>query len=229
MDPLLLLQIFHGLVGGAAILAAVVAATASKGSPLHVRAGRLYVRILLADVVLTTPVFLWTGDLFFVVIGLTALVLGWSGQREIERRRDGTGPSSLDRSVLIGVLLGAMAMFAVASSAFGAEGVTGSLIFLLGFALGAFVLAATEWRRLHSPSTEVGAWASQHVSVMAGSSGVFTTSVAVLVLQNAPLPGWLVWLAPSVVAAAFATVWITRIRLGRVPKDPAPPKPAPPI
>ncbi len=224
MDALLLLQIIHGLVGGAAILAAVVAAMATKGSPAHVRAGRLYARILLADVALTTPVFLWSGDLFLMVLGLTALVLGWSGQREIERRRDGSGPSSMDRTVLIGVLLGALGLFAAGSSAFGKDGITGSIIFLIGFAFGTFILAASEWHRLHSASSEPTVWATQHVSAMSGSVGALTTSVAVLVLHEAPLPVWFVWLAPSIAAAAFATMGITRIRLGHLPKDPAPPK-----
>ena len=124
-----------------------------------------------------------------------------------------------------GVALGALGLVAAGSSEFGRDGITGSIIFLIGFAFGTFILAATEWRRLHSPSSEPGAWATQHVSVMSGSVGVFTTSVAVLVLHDAPLPVWFVWLAPSIGAAAFATMGITRIRLGRLPKDPAPPKP----
>lgn len=227
MTGLLFLRAFHDLVGGAAVVAAVAAAVLRKGSPAHVRAGRIYVRALLVDVAVTTVAFAWTGDLFLLAIGLISLVLGWSGQREMERRRTGELPSGWDRGVLLGVLLGAILMFALASSLFSSDGINGAIVLLIGLSFGAFLLAATEWRRLHSATSAPGAWAMQHVSAMAASAGGISTSVAVVGLRDIGLPIWLVWLLPVTVAALFAIYGISRIRMGRLPPDPAQPTPPP--
>lgn len=219
-----LVRFVHLALGGAAVFAGLWIASGPKGTVFHARQGRLFVRALWLDVLVTTPPLLWVGDLFLVLLGLSAAWLAWSGERDMHRHRNDLAVSEIDQRGVRVVAAGAVACAGAAAFQVNAVGLNhGSSVLLIGLVPLIGMVAWTEHNRLllDKPDARV----RQHIGALAGALGALGTSVALTVLGLLSSRGvvfdhaWAVWFTPPVAASVFAAVWITRVtqRDRRVP------------
>lgn len=213
-----LLAIAHAAFGTLALVAFWSAALARKGSPLHVRAGKVYLLAMVALLVLALPMSLVIlargatviGSFLLYLLSITSTAV-WQSWRAIRDKRDWaryTGP------VYRGL------MWLNLASGLGIAGVglfvaTQMQLIIVSFAsIG--VIGFVRMRRFAArPPTEARWWMRQHVYAMLGN-GVATHIAFLSIGLPRLLPGLagpsyqnLAWLAPLVVAV-LAGIYLTR-------------------
>lgn len=162
------LLLAHGLSGSVALVTFWIAAFARKGTPLHLRAGKIYMIAMLGIVVTAIPMAaiiatrgkpgIATFLGYLVVITATGLWLGWNA---IKRKRDQT---RFRDTTYLAVALSNLVVSAVVF----AVGMHMSQVLLMGFsAIGAITGAQMLMRRLR-PMATARWWLKEHYSAMIG-------------------------------------------------------------
>jgi hypothetical protein len=208
----------HGLFGLVALITFWIAAFAKKGSPLHLRTGKVYLSAMLGIVVTALPMAAIIGSdgrvgiatflVYLVVITATSM---WLGRRAIRRKRDQT--AFRDRSYLAVAVLNLIAGVVVF-----AIGVRMSMTLLMGFSvIGLIGGIQMLWRRAR-PEASMRWWLREHFGAMIGC-GV-ATHIAFLAIGLDRLaravgidpPGWyhlIAWFAPLSLSIVIAA-WLER-------------------
>lgn len=208
----------HGLFGLVALITFWIAAFAKKGSPLHVRTGKVYLSAMLGIIVTAVPmaaIIAGTGRIgiatfliYLVVITATSM---WLGRRAIRRKRDQA--AFRDRGYLAVAVLNLIAAAAVF-----AVGAQMSMTLLMGFSVVGLVGGVQMlWRRAR-PEASMRWWLREHFGAMVGC-GV-ATHIAFLAIGLDRLaravgidpPGWyhlIAWFAPLSLSIVIAA-WLER-------------------
>lgn len=217
------LLLVHGISGLIALITFWFAAFAKKGSPLHLRFGKIYMASMLGIVLTALPMAIiialrgkpgiatFLG--YLVVITASSMWVGW---RAIRSKRDQSafrGPTYLVVAVLN--------LFASAATL--AIGLQMSEVLLMGFSVIGFHNGTTMLIRYFRPLTLTRWWMKEHIGAMLGC-GVATHIAFLAIGMNRIIdmlgvvaPSWyglIAWFGPLVVAVAAG------VRLSRkyVPK-----------
>jgi hypothetical protein len=208
----------HGLCGLIALATFWIAAFAKKGSPLHVRIGKVYLTAMLGIMITALPMAAIIGSsgrvgiatflTYLVVITATAM---WLGRRAIRRKRDQA--AFRDRAYLVVAVLNL-----VSAAVVFAVGVELSMALLMGFSLVGVVNGVQMlWRRAR-PEVSARWWMREHFGAMIGC-GV-ATHIAFLAIGldrsiraiGIDPPGWyhlIAWFLPLLVSMVIAA-WLER-------------------
>ena len=208
----------HGLVGLVALVTFWLAAFAKKGSPLHLRTGRLYMRAMIGIIVTAVPMAAIIGArghlqnalflAYLVVITSTGV---WQGWRAVKRKRDQAafrgGPYA---AIAVLNLLAAVTVFVVGQRA--------GNVLLMGFSAIGAIGGAQMLARRARPLVEKRWWLREHFSAMIGC-GVAThvaflsiglgRLIAAAGLQAPSWYGMIAWFLPVALAV------VVGIRLNR--------------
>ncbi|MGN6151161.1 MAG: hypothetical protein ACTHOH_04015, partial [Lysobacteraceae bacterium] len=219
----------HGLVGLVALVTFWLAAFAKKGSPLHLRTGRLYMAAMIGIVVTAIPMAaiiaargkpgIATFLGYLVVITATGL---WLGRRAVRRKRDQT---AFRDTAYLAVALANLAASAVVF----AVGLRMSQVLLMGFSAVGTLNGVQMLMRRRRPMDTARWWLKEHFSAMIGC-GV-ATHIAFLAIGLDRLirafgidpPGWyhlIAWFLPLSLSFVVAA-WLNRKYMPK-PVAPAP-------
>lgn len=208
----------HGLSGLIALVTFWMAAFAKKGSPLHLRVGKLYMLAMIAIILTAAPmaaIIAARGHLqnavflaYLVVITANGVWLGW---RAVKRKRDQAGyRGGAYAAMAVASLASAAVVFAVGQRA-------GSPL-LMGFSAVGALTGLQMLVRLARPLASPRWWLKEHFSAMIGC-GVAThiaflsiglnRLIRMVGLQPPSWYGLIAWFLPLVLALV-AGVWLNR-------------------
>ncbi len=213
-----LLVILHIAAGTVALVTYWSAALARKGSPLHVRSGRVFWKSMVVICVTAVPMSVFffvrgqpgAGTFLGYLVIITASAM-WVGLRAIRLKQDQAaflgGPY---RGVAVTNLLAGFAVLAT--------GVYSGNLLFSGFSIIGIVVGGGMLRKFSKPGASRNWWMPEHYGAMLGC-GV-ATHVAFLAIgldRLVALAGWhmppdfklVAWAAPVVVSLA-AGVWLDR-------------------
>lgn len=202
----------HGVLGGLAIAAGLVAFFAAKRRGRHTRAGLVFVGLMVAAIAVATPVILLSGNLFLGGLGLVALYLTLSGLRIGQLRPPARRPTVIDKALVAAALV----LF-VLFLGFGLRVlVGGNTLGLAALGIGGLGAraAASHLRFFLRPETDPRSWMEHHGSALGGGCIASVTAFSAAVVTNL-LPGvpeFLVWLTPI---ALGVPVLARQVRRGR--------------
>ncbi len=205
-----LLVSLHGLIGLVALVTFWLAAFAKKGSPLHLRTGKVYMAVMLGIIATAMPMAIVIGLrghaqnalflAYLVVITATGVWLGW---RAVKRKRDQTGFRSA--AYVVVAILNLLAAAVVL-----ATGLKANSTLLAGFSVVGFVGGLQMLARRIRPLAETRWWLREHFSAMIGC-GVAThiaflgigmgRVIAMLGLHAPSWYGLIAWFLPLVLSA----------------------------
>lgn len=163
-----LLVTAHGLVGLVALVTFWLAAFAKKGSPLHVRTGKVYMIAMIGIIATATPmavVIALRGHpqnalflAYLVVITSTGI---WQGWRAVKRKRDQTGfrGASYVAVAILNLLVAAVVL---------ATGLKAGNTLLAGFSLVGVLGGLQMLARRLRPLAETRWWLREHFGAMIG-------------------------------------------------------------
>ncbi|MDR9392072.1 MAG: hypothetical protein RI554_08610 [Trueperaceae bacterium] len=210
MDTLLL--ILHVVGGTLALLALPVALLARKRRGVHTAAGLAFVAGMAVAVGSAFPLAVLIGSPFLGAVAAFSAYLIASGWRWI--RRPGVGTSAAwGRGLAAAMLVAALPMGVQGIAQVAAGDGLGAV--LLVFAAIGGSLAIEDLRSLSAERLGKAARTTLHLGRMIG--GGIATVTAVLVVNVAFEPAWVVWLAPTAVGAPLIAVWSARL----APKRPS--------
>jgi hypothetical protein len=212
------LLLVHGLCGLVALIAFWIAAFAKKGSPLHLRVGKLYMLSMIGIVVTAVPMAaiiagrgkpgIATFLVYLVVITATGMWLGW---RAVKRKRDQS--AFRDRAYLVVALLNLLA-----SAIVFAIGLKMSQALLMGFSAVGAITGVQMLMRRANPMASARWWLKEHFGAMIGC-GV-ATHIAFLAIGLDRIirafgidpPGWyhlIAWFLPLSLSFVVGA-WLNR-------------------
>lgn len=205
----------HILSGALALGSLALPLAATKGGRIHRAAGTLYVRamggvsatgVVLAVARLTDPA-TREGGVFLLFVALLAATTTTHGVAAL-RHKARSGPVyGFDTVVLPGLLVLAGALMVSRGL------VTGSVLQGAFGAIGTWTggTALLHWTRA---SRAPDAWLMEHIAGMF-ASGIGTVTAFVVVNAarlDLPVPGWVVWLAPTLLGVPALVYWQRRMR-----------------
>jgi hypothetical protein len=198
------LLIFHIAAGSIALLSALGALYAAKGKTAHRRWGLAYV-CSMTFIALTA----WTmsalkPNSFLFAIGCFSAYLVASGYARAKNRSGKATP--LDWTVAIGGLATSLIMLWLGWISTGTNHIV-----LWVFAGIAGVLSLLDIRGLRAGAFKGAERIVSHMRQMMGGTIATVTAVAVVNIRHVD-PGWLVWIAPSILIAPLSIYWTIRLR-----------------
>lgn len=213
-----ILLLVHGLSGLVALITFWVAASAKKGSPLHVLVGKTYMSAMLGIIVTALPmaaIIACRGNqgtavflAYLVVITASSM---WLGRHSIRAKRDQS--SFRGRGYLAVAVLNIVASIAVFTI-----GLQTSEVLLMGFSIVGMHNGTQMLIRRFRPLAMTRWWMKEHIAAMLGC-GVATHIAFLAIGMNRIVdmigikpPGWyglLAWFGPLVVATVCG-FWVTR-------------------
>lgn len=204
-----ILLFVHGLSGLVALITFWIAASAEKGSPLHVRVGKTYMIAMLGIIVTAVPMTVIIGMrgnsgvatflAYLVVITASSM---WLGRRAIRSKRDQTAMRD-------GVYPAVAALNLVASFVVFAIGWKTSEVLLMGFSVIGLLTGGQMLIRRTRPLAMTRWWMKEHIAAMVGC-GVATHIAFLSIGINRVIDmlglhapdgfGLVAWMAPLAVA-----------------------------
>jgi hypothetical protein len=201
------------IAAGFAAIAASITAASSKALHLphrvHRIAGRAFALAMLGIVVTAVPMALLGGNLLLLLVAILSGYLAFAGWREAVRSR--TTAAWPDRAAALLMMLAGSAMIALGVFVV-TRGNAGGIVLLAFGAIGGS-LAWTDLRRIGRPCDRPTRIANHLIRMMGATIAVITAFLVVNVRFD---PGWIVWLAPTVVLTPLIIVWSRRARQGRL-------------
>ena len=212
------LLLVHGLSGLVALVTFWIAAFAKKGSPLHVRVGKLYFLSMLGIVITALPMAViiagrgnhGTAVFLAYLVVITASAM-WLGRHAIRSKRD-------QLAFRGGVYLAVAVLNIVASIAVFIIGLQISEVLLMGFSTVGMHNGTQMLIRRFRPLAMTRWWMKEHIAAMLGC-GVATHIAFLAIGMNRIVdmigikpPGWyglIAWFGPLVVAVVCG-LWLTR-------------------
>ena len=212
------LLLIHGFSGFVALVTFWIAGFAKKGSPLHVRTGKLYLLSMLGIVITALPMAViiagrgnhGTAVFLSYLVVITASSM-WLGRHAIRSKRDQLAFRS-------GGYLAVAVLNIVASIAVFIIGLQISEVLLMGFSTVGMHNGTRMLIRRFRPLTMTRWWMKEHIAAMLGC-GVATHIAFLAIGMNRIVdmigikpPGWyglIAWFGPLVVALVCG-IWLTR-------------------
>jgi len=211
----------HAIIGVVALTAFWTAGLARKGSPIHVRSGRVFLLAMVGLLTLAVPMCVQriaagqTSGWFFAYLLLITATASWGAWRSIRLKHD--------FARYTGTAFQVVAAMNVAGGAgmLGFGLYIGSVIFI-GFATIGLVIGLSMLRMRRRGPRDARWWMREHLGGMTGNA--IATHVAffsiglpkLLPMLSGPVLGQLAWFGPVVLAFA-AQYWATRKYVGTAP------------
>lgn len=208
-EPLLAIHIASGSVALAASLAAPACKVLRMPHRLHVAAGRIFGWAMLGIVLTALPLAFDGGSLLLLLVAVLSGYLAFAGWREAARR-SGTR-SWIDRTAAI-LMVAAGAVMSGWGGLLLANGHGGGIVLVAFGAIG-LLLSVGELRRAGRPVDQPTRLVI-HMSRMMGAT--ISVLTAFLVVNVRFEPGWIVWLAPTVVLTPMIFWMAGSIRSGEL-------------
>lgn len=187
--------ILHIVAGSLALICGSLSMIARKGKSVHKKSGIIFFYAMM--VVATSAIFLSIvkSSSFLLFVGIFVFYQTYSGLRAIRNKT--MRHNFLDAVVILAALINGIAMV-----------VSGKIV-LMVFGGITFILMLTELKvfianRKNQELPKL-TWLTKHIGMMVGSYiGTFT---AFLVVNIQFQPGWVVWLAPTIVFVPLMQYW----------------------
>jgi hypothetical protein len=208
-QALLAIHIAAGFTAVIASCAAALSKVLRMTHRAHLIAGRTFAVAMLGIFLTSLPLSILGGSLLLLLVAILSGYLAFAGWREAVRSR--AGGRGLDRAAAILMLLAGLVMCGWGAMAL-LKGNAGGIV-LVAFGSIGLSLAASDLRRIGRPSDRPTRVANHMIRMMGATIAVLTASLVVNVRLE---PGWLVWIAPTLVLTPFIAVWARRIRSGRM-------------
>ncbi len=158
----------HGLVGLVALVTFWLAAFAKKGSPLHVRTGKVYMSAMIGIITTAVPMAIIIGlrghlanALFLAYLAIITSTGVWLGWRAVKRKRDQAGFRGVAYVVVAVLNLLAAAMVL-------AKGLEIGNALLSGFSMVGIIGGVQMLARRLRPLAETRWWLREHFGAMIG-------------------------------------------------------------
>jgi hypothetical protein len=210
------LRIIHVAAGGAALVAAVVAAgTKALGLPhgWHVLGGRLFVAAMAGIFATAAPLAAVDRNPFLLLIAILSFYLAVAGWRYATWRSGRLRLVDWGSALLMVVASLIMVSLGVTVLA-GSRSGNGVVMLVLG-AIGLF-LSAGDLRRLFGSPMAPAERIARHLTMMlAGTIAILTAFLVVNVRTD---PAFIAWLAPTALLSPVIAVLAWRVRHGRLPE-----------
>ena len=175
LRPLLLWP--HGLLGGGVLLSGAAAIATKKGSPTHVKAGKVFFWAMLAALAVALPLMILSRNVF--LLGLTPLTayLVIAGRRTVQRRKQGLKVlAPVDRWLAIGTAATCAGLVAL-----GVKGWLGGSDFgVVAVALGmvGVLKAGGDWKNRDVLPDRATKYIEEHIGYMMAAFIAATTAFA---------------------------------------------------
>lgn len=206
-----LLLVPHILSGFLALGAAGTAVAATKGAPLHRRAGTIYVLAMLIVTLTALALVFVHPDTFLLGIGIFSFYFVFSGWRAAKLRDGKTGPIDVAATLL-------MALTAMVMTGWGFLEITESgqndraIVLLVFGVIGLSVAISDLWQWQKGPVTGKQR-ITHHLTRMLG--GTIATITAAVVVNLTFLPDLVTWLGPTAAITPLIFWWNARILKSR--------------
>jgi len=214
MTPLVSTLLAFHVASGVLVLAAAVVSFVSKWLDLphrtHVASGLAFV-IGMSSIVITAVVLsVIRPNPFLLLIALFSTYLTFSGWRYAKNRLG--QPSGIDWALLGCGLLTALGMM-------GWSALSDSSLRIVGVAFGGIqaVLVLLDFRIVRSGGVRGKLRIIRHLTLMIAATIAATTAFTVNTIRTVE-PGWLVWLAPTVLMTPIIVIWTRKVRGGHLVK-----------
>lgn len=215
-NTILLLHITSGFI---ALIAGLVSAVTKKGGKQHLRFGKAFVYAMYAVGISALSLTLLKANPFLMSVGFFTLYLTYSGQKAIAyfRLKAPHTPNWTDRlpvyaALLVGLYMVGRPLWAMYQNQ--------AFFVSVSFVFGAIMLLSVRTDLLTLQKTEQflpgnKQWLLRHIGMISGA--YIAAFTAFLVTNWQFSPGWVLWLAPTVVGTAFITVntrnWRKKLRI----------------
>lgn len=187
--------ILHIIAGNVALISGAISMISKKGNAVHKRFGKIFFYAMMIITVTALFLSIAKSSEFLLYVGIFVFYQIYSGFKAIKNK-------SLRHNWLDGIIILAAFINGIAMVASGA-------IVLMVFGGITFLLMFTEWQvfSAYRKGKELPrlSWLAKHIGMMTGSYiGAFT---AFLVVNIQFEPGWVIWLAPTVVFVPLMQYW----------------------
>ncbi|MBT5263778.1 MAG: hypothetical protein HOL85_03030 [Rhodospirillaceae bacterium] len=190
----------HIGAGSLALLTALLALVAAKGSRLHRLAGRSHVIVMFLVFASATWLAMEAPRPALLMLGVLAFYLTLSGWRSLHLKRPPKGPfdpmrpDALDKGAVQFTSIAGGATVAMAFVNYRSDPTTSIIMGVLGV-LG-IVIALRDMRRFRSQHLEPNDWLLRHMTRMSAGLALALTAIAVVNLPDQPLI--VRWLVPGI-------------------------------
>ena len=210
-----ILLVVHVLAGFTSLAAATVA-TFSKTLDLahrwHVISGTVFFWGMLVIFLTAVPMSIIRPNTFLFLIAMLSFYFALAGWRYATNRL-GT-PRPLDWTSAGTMLLAALAMLSYGGFLISGGNLNGITMLVLGTAGGSLSIA--DLRTLRQGGAKGPERIAKHLSMML--AGAIATTTAFVVTNIPFTPGYIAWLAPTVLTTPIIFVWARQIRNGKMPR-----------
>ena len=208
----------HVAGGGLGLLAGTFVLLRRKGDRLHRRIGKLFSVGMIAAGVTSLLLAVLHPNTFLFIVGVFTLYLVGTGLRYNRLR----GLKAEQRPATVDYLLtGAMAVFGLGFLGYGGymlaqENSMGTV--LLVFGVISLLMVAQDARNYRGRARSLKYWLLMHIARMTGGYiAAFTAFLAVNIdFFPRAVPGFIVWLAPTVLFVPLIVWYSRQVRLGRL-------------
>ena len=204
----------HIVAGGLALLAGPIAMFNQDGGKLHRKSGIIYFYSMMFIFVSSIILSIVRENWFLFMVGIFSCYLVLTGYRALKLKmlHRGQKAEKIDWFILIISLLSGIGLITMGiwmyfskSNSFG----------LVPFVFGWVMLSAVkqDYKRFTIPPTEKNHWLLKHIVGMMG--GYIATLTAFLVQNIETDPGFIAWLAPTVILTPVIIYSTNKIRKGK--------------
>lgn len=206
---------FHVFSGGVALLSGIGAIATKKGHKKHKLSGNIYFWAMLS--VITTALFVgfYRNNIFLQTVAVFSFYMAFTGKRALRYKKE-ICPEPIDWTVNLIALSVAIFMIYLAivnALKIGFRGVV-PVLFVFGGIL--LAMALQDIVKLRKRNFIKNKWLLTHIGRMGGS---FIATTTAFLLTNIHFnPGWVVWLAPTLLGTPIIIYSIRKWRIKMSPK-----------
>ncbi len=199
----------HILAGGLSLLAAALAVGASKGSWLHIGAGRCFFAATAVIFVTALPLALVKNNVFLFLISIFSFYMAFAGWR-FARNVSGTA-SLVDWLAVLTLLAGGVGMWVLAVQFYQSE--NAQYVVLVGFGFIALALGLNDVKIFKSAEVVGKKRVIRHLTNMLGAMIAVITAFLVVNVDLSPdVPSWVIWMLPTMLITPYIAWWNIKLR-----------------
>lgn len=204
----------HILAGGLALVTGPIAMFNQDGGKLHRKSGIIYFYSMMFIFVSSIILSIVRENWFLFMVGIFSCYLVLTGYRALKLKmlHRGQKAEKIDWIILILSLLSGLGLIAMGVWMFWSQGNSFGLV---PFIFGGVMLSGVkdDYKRFTIPPTEKNHWLLKHITGMMG--GYIATFTAFLVQNVHTDPGFIAWLAPTVILTPVIIYSTKKIKKGR--------------
>lgn len=198
----------HAFFGGIGLLSGTLSLVTKKGSRVHRKSGKFFTVGMLVSSGLSLPVACMPGHYnpFLLLIGLFTIYMVLVGNRTLRFKSRKAEVSKTDWAITI-----SMAVIAVLMIVSGVLEIFGNQFLFIFFGILGIALCFQDYQFLKNPSRTKTAWLTQHIGKI---TGAYIASVTAFLVAGMRIPGFWVWILPSIIGNTFIIYYIIKVKRG---------------